>query len=398
LTVDEKITALIVTQDNDKLDRLRTEFSTISGFNVQVEQASFENCVTKLRDTGADVAVLFLDEQRGNGCLTLEQLKKTREQIFAFAVSSERSAEVIVKAIRAGADELLSAMPNAEELLKALVRVVERRKRVVTTGELTSKVIAVHSPHGGVGVTTMAVNLAVAIRRQSGQDVCLVDLDLQYGETPVFLDFKPLYTILDVCQGISNLDASFMKGALYTHSSGIHVLPPPMNLEDSEVITAATFEKILETLRVMFPYVVLDTAAHLSETTLVAIEKADSVYMMTDNMVASVRAVQRSLDTFMRLGIDPAGFQFVLNKPVARSEIKAKDVAEALKFDIGYSFPIDDATCVASANQGVPLHKVNARSPLVEAIGLIAKAEVGEGAPQQSSRGLFGRLFSEARV
>jgi pilus assembly protein CpaE len=396
--VDEKVTALIVTQDEDKLERLRREFSTISGFDVQVEQSTFDNCVVRLRETGADVAVLFLDEQRGNGCLTLEQIKKTREQIFTFAVSSERSAEVIVKAIRAGADELLSAMPNAEELLKALVRVVERRKRVVSTGEVTSKVIAVHSPHGGVGVTTLAVNLAVAIRRQSGQDVCLVDLDLQYGETPVFLDFKPLYTILDVVQGIGNLDASFMKGALYAHSSGVHVLAPPMNLEDSEAITAASFEKILDTLRAMFPYVLIDTSAHLSETTLVALEQAESVYMVTDNMVASVRAVQRSLDTIMRLGIDPAGFHFVLNKPVGRSEIKAKDVAEALKFDIGYSFPVDDATCVAAANQGVPLHKVNSRSPLVEAIAAIAKAEAGEGAAQQSSRGLFGRLFSEARV
>jgi pilus assembly protein CpaE len=396
--VDEKVTALVVTQDAEKLERLKKEFSTISGFEVHVEQSTFDNCVVRLRETGADVAVLFLDEQRGNGCLTLEQVKKTREQIFTFAVSSERSAEVIVKAIRAGADELLSAMPNAEELLKALVRVVDRRKRVVTTGEVASKVIAVHSPHGGVGVTTMAVNLAVAIRRQCGQDVCLVDLDLQYGETPVFLDFKPLYTMLDVVQGISNLDASFMKGALYAHNSGVHVLAPPVNLEDSEAINAASFEKILDTLRGMFPYIVIDTSAHLSETTLVALEQAESVYLMTDNMVASVRAVQRTLDTLMRLGIDPAAFQFVLNKPVTRSEIKAKDVAEALKFDIGYSFPVDDATCVAAANQGVPLHKVNSRSPLVEAIAAIAKVEAGEGATQQSSRGLFGRLFSEARV
>jgi len=396
--VDEKITALVVTQDEDKLDRLRTEFSALSGFNVSVEQASFDTCVNKARECAADVAVLFLDEQRGNGCLTLEQMKKTREHVFTFAVSSERSAEVIVKAIRAGADELLSAMPNAEELLKALVRVVERRKRHVSTGESTSKVITVHSAHGGVGVTTLAVNLAVAMRRQSNQDVCLVDLDLQYGETPVFLDFKPLYTMLDVCQGITNLDASFMKGALYQHSSGINVLAPPLNLEDSEAVTAAAFEKILETLRGMFPYIVIDTSAHLSETALVAIERSDSVYMVTDNMVASVRALQRSLDTLMRLGIDPADFHFVLNRPVGRSEIKVKDVAEALKCEIGYSFPVDEATCVAAANQGVPLHKVNQRSPLVDAIANIAKAEVGEAPAQQAGRGIFGRLFSEARV
>ncbi len=395
--MEERITALIVTQDEEKLERLRTEFSAIGGFDVRVEQAPFDKCVAKVRDIAADVVVVFLDEQRANGCLILEQLKKAREQIFAFAVSSERSAEVIVKAIRAGADELISTIPSSEELLKALVRVVERRRRLLESGELLSKVIVVHSPHGGSGVTTLAVNLAVAIRRQSNQDVCLVDLDLQYGETPIFLDFKPLYTIVDVCQGITNLDASFMRGALYTHNTGIHVLSPPANLEDAELVTAAAFEKILETLQGMFPYVVIDTSAYLSETVLVALEKAHSTYILTDNMVASVRAVQRSFDTLARLGIDTAGYNLVLNRPIGRSEIKAKDVAEALQHEIRYSFPVDEATCVAAANQGVPLHKVNSRSPLAEAISSIAKAEVGEGGGEKSSRGLFGRLFSEAR-
>jgi pilus assembly protein CpaE len=397
--VSEKITALVVTQDDDKLDRLRTEFSALPGFDVSVEQASFESCVARLREVNAEVAILFLDEQRGNGCLTLEQLKKTRDHLFAFAISSERSAEVIVKAIRAGADELLSTMPTSEELLKAFVRVVERRNRHGSGSESPCKVIAVHSPHGGVGVTTMAVNLAVALRRLTSQEVCLVDLDLQCGETPVFLDFKPLYTVVDLCHGLANLDASFIKGALYGHSSGIHVLPAPLNLEDSEAVTAAAFERILDLLRDMFPYIVIDTSAHLTETGLVALEQANSVYMLTDNMVSSVRALQRSLDTFARLGIDSQSFRFVLSRPVGRSEIKVKDVAEALKCEINYAFPVDEATCIAAANQGVPLHKVNSRSPLADAIAAIAKAEVGEVTRPGASRGgLFGRLFSEARV
>ena len=82
----------------------------------------------------------------------------------------------------------------------------------------------------------------------------------------------------------------------------------------------------------------------------------------------------------------------------AQTARRSKDVAEALKCEIGYSFPIDEATCVAAANQGVPLHKVNQRSPLVDAIANIAKAEVGEAPAQQAGRGIFGRLFSEARV
>jgi DNA-binding NarL/FixJ family response regulator len=85
-----------------------------------IETAKFADCVAKLKQSAADVAVVFLDEQPGAGCVILEEIKKTQDSIFAFAVSSERSAEIIVKAIRAGADELISSIPTEEELLKAL--------------------------------------------------------------------------------------------------------------------------------------------------------------------------------------------------------------------------------------------------------------------------------------
>ena len=396
--MNDKITALVVTHDDDNTDRLRTSFSSLAGFDVHVETATFDDCVDKLRTVAADVAVIFLDEQRGgSGTLILEQLKRTRESIFAFAVSGERSAEVIVKAIRAGADELISAMPSTEELLKACVKIGEKRRQggPVHTGE--SKVIAIYSPHAGVGTTTLAVNLAASLQARCEHDVALVDLDLQCGETPVFLDYKPLYTILDVCQGISNLDHAFMKGALYSHSSGLNVLSPPFNLEDGEAVGAADVEKIIDTLRAMFPFVVIDTSSYLNEATFVAIEKADAVYVVTDNMVSSVRAVQRVMDTLSRLGVDPIDFQLVLSKSVGRSEISAKDVSEALRKEIRHVLPLDEATAVAAANQGLPLEKVNPRSPLVEAIEGIATVEGGVSTGSGSNRGLFGRFFSEAR-
>ncbi|RMD84673.1 MAG: hypothetical protein D6815_03640, partial [Candidatus Dadabacteria bacterium] len=263
----------------------------------------------------------------------------------------------------------------------------------------TKRVVTVYSPHGGMGVTTLAVNLAVALRRLTGEEVVLVDLDLQCGETPVFLDFKPLYTILDVCQGIGNLDQAYMAGALYAHSSGVRVLAPPAHLEESEAVVPADFEKILSTLRAMYSFVVIDGGSHLSETTLVAIEKADDVYLLTDNMVASVRAVQRTLDTLARLGLETDGFHLVLNRMVSRSEITRSDISDALKLEVAYTLPVDEATAIVAANHGKPLEKVNPRSPLVEAIEEIAKSVAGEASKTRPSRGgLFGRFFSEARA
>ena len=218
--------------------------------------------------------------------------------------SSRNIEEIIVKAIRAGADELLSAMPTAEELLKALVKVIEKRRTNLDQQKKTNRIITFFSPHGGVGVTTTAINFALELKRLTRDEVVLVDLDLQRGESPVFLNFQPSYNILDVCEGIAGLDPVLMKGSLHSHASGLQVLAPPTNVEDCEAIQPDHVEKILNLLRDMYRWVVVDTGSHLNEVALVAMERANRVYLLCDNMVPTVRACQRMLDTLVRLGID----------------------------------------------------------------------------------------------
>jgi pilus assembly protein CpaE len=390
--VNEKITALVVTLDDQKTEALRSAFGGLAGFDVKVEAAKFNDCVQRVRQLAADVAIIFLEEQPGSGCVILEEMKKTRENVFAFAVSSERSAEIIVKAIRAGADELISQTPTQEELLKALVKIVERR-RAAGGGGGTGKIVSVYAPHAGVGTTTFAVNLAVQLQRTSGEPVVLIDLDLQRADAAVYLNFKPAYTILDVCQNIDKLDNTFMEGALYEHDSGLLVLAAPTNIEDSEAVTGGELEQVLAMLRTMYPYIVIDTSTHLNEISLIAMEQANATFIVTDNMVSSIRGVQRTFDTLDRLGIDTHNYQVVLNKPLARSDINEKDIKEALKRPVTYSLPYDEATAVVAANQGVPLGKVNSRSSLNEAIGVIAGVVGGAEGADRASKGLFGRLF-----
>jgi len=395
--VEEKVTALVVTLDDAKTERLRNAFAALPGFDVTVEGTKFVDSVGKVRACKPDIAVVFLEEQPGSGCVTLEEIKKVRENLFAFAVSSERSAEVIIKAIRAGADELIANVPSEEELLKALIRIAERRKTSKSDAGPSSQVVTVYAPHGGTGCTTLAINLATELRRITNEEVVLVDLDLQGGASPVYLNFNAAYTILDVCQAIENLDPVLMKGSLHSHESGVQVLAPPANVEDSEAVAPGDVEKIVAALRGLYPYVVIDTGAYLNEVNLVAIEQSDTVFFVTDNMVPSVRATQRAFDTFDRLGISQDLFKLVLSKPVPKSDISAKDLAEALKSEVAFSLPYDDTTAVAAANQGTPLRDVNVKSPLAEAIGAVAKAVAGFSADTQAGRGLFGRLFSETR-
>jgi hypothetical protein len=166
-----------------------------------------------------------------------------------------------------------------------------------------------------------------------------------------FLNFQPSYNIRRL-RGSRLI--RYSERSLHSHPAGSG-LAPPTNVEDCEAVQPDHVEKILNLLRDMYRWVVVDTSSHLNEVTLVALERANRVYLLCDNMVPTVRACQRMLDTLSRLGIDTEQFRAVMSKPFPRSEITAKDVSEALKCEVVASIPYDDSTSVAAANQGLPL-------------------------------------------
>ncbi len=393
----ESIVAVVIGKDRSNQQAMSEVFTSLPGFKVVVESADFANAVQKVETMSADVAVVFLDERPDVGCALLARLKQARPGVFTFAISSDRSAELIVKAIRSGADELSSAVPSIQELLPPVIKIADGRRRGAQGPHSVGEIITAFSPHGGAGVTTFLTNLATTIHRLTDASVCLVDLDLQNGDTPVYLNFKHPYSILDVCEHIENLDPVFLQGTLFHHSSGIEVLPPPPMLEDGESISAQNVADVLNHLKNAFQYVIVDTSSFLNDLTFSVIESAEKVFLLTDNMVPSVRAMQRVVNTLERLGVDMANLQLVLNSPVERSKISTHDITDVVKLEVKYTLPCDSLTAIEAANRGVPLYEINPKSPLVSGITDIGRALTGTNETYDSKGRLFGRFFSDAR-
>ncbi len=396
----DSIVAVVISNDRSKQESMTQVFANLPGFKVVAESADFSNGVQKVQGMAADVAVVFLDDRQDTGCAVLSQLKQARPDVFTFAISADRSADLIVKAIRSGADELLSQIPTSEELLAPLVKVMELRKREATAGGGTiGQILAGYSSHGGAGVTTFMTNLALSIKKMGEVRVCLVDLDLQNGDVPVFLNFKHPYSILDLTENSGSLDPTFLQGTLFHHASGLDVLAPPPMLEDGESISARDVTQILDALKSHFDYILVDTSSTLNDITFAVIEKADKCFLLTDNMVPSVRAMQRVANTLDRLGVTHENLKLVLSRPVEKSDITSQDISDVVKLDVAYDIPRDDATAIQAANRGVPAHEVNPKSPMVTAIEAVARAVTGVTSTSASkSSGLFGRFFSESRV
>ena len=173
-------------------------------------------------------------------------------------VSSSNDGSLILQALRAGAKEFLTQPVRIEDLLAALGRIGERRFGRGDNRPRGSQVIAVAGAIGGVGTTSLAVNLGCILAQDPQNSVALVDLDLCLGDADVFLDTIPDYTLVDVAQNVTRLDFTLLKRSLTKHSSGLYLLPRPVQLEDVALITPDDLQRVIGLLKATFTHLVLD--------------------------------------------------------------------------------------------------------------------------------------------
>ena len=212
------------------------------------------------------------------------------------------------------------------------------------------KVIAVGGATGGVGTSSIAVNLACSLAADEGNSVVLIDLDLALGDADVFLDTIPEYTLADVAQNIARLDLTLLKKSLTRHSSGVHLLPRPVQLEDARMITPDSLERIVALLKTSFTHIVFDLSKSYSEVDMAAIRLADDVLMITQLDLPCLRNVVRLMMTF---DDDPAlreKVKIVVNRGGQDSgQISLKKAQETINRDIYWQVPNDYRVMVEGA-------------------------------------------------
>ncbi|MFQ5477590.1 MAG: CpaE family protein [Candidatus Binatia bacterium] len=391
----EKIRTIIIGQGSEDRTSFVEVLTSLPGFELSVEHAGIGDGIECVERCRSEAAFVFAGRRASEGLALVSKLRQQHPGLGIFVVSDARDADLIVNAIRAGADDVFSPECSTADLLRPLVKLAEMRRRTPSHSG-PHRILTAFSPHGGSGVTTFSINLAITLRRMTGLKVVLVDLDFQNGETPVFLNFRHPYSVLDVIESVETLDPVFLQGTLYEHPSGMRVLPPPPMLEDSESISGNDVARILKALQTQFDYVVVDTPPYLSEVVLPALENAQSIYLLTDNTVPAVRAMQRLLGTFKRLGIAQDNIRLILSRAVDQAGITAAELAEVLKLSVSGQLPNDHTTATEAVTQGKPLSEVDPESDLVAAIECVAGrlcARKAESSPVKRS-GLLARMFS----
>ncbi len=343
--------------------------------------------------TPADVALVAFN---GNEAASLEYLRQQAAQSprpVVFAVLQERSAGLMKRVIRAGADELFFSPLDTGELTGALLKISEARWRAEHAQGGT--IISTVSLSGGCGVTSLCVNLGLAFRRSLDKRVALVDLDLQAGALPVMLNLEPEASILPLTHAERKFDSLLIESVLTRHPSGLYVLAAPKRIEESESVSEATVGATLDVMREMFDFVIVDCGDHISETTVAAWERSEHLFYVLEQSVTSVRAAWRFLDLFERLSLSLLEPRFIVNRCASGHAIDEKRLEETLGREIFAALPRDDRMMERVELEGRDLFELAGTSPLARSYEALARriSPVPE-ARQTASGGFIARLFS----
>jgi pilus assembly protein CpaE len=265
--------------------------------------------------------------------------------------------EAIDKAMQAGVRKVMEWPCDGKMLVDAIrllnnvekMRANNNRQHRVTW---ESRVITVFGTKGGIGKTTTAVNLAVALAG-NGSKVAILDLDLQFGDIGVFLDMEPKDSISELVQERNSFDIDTIKSFMVLHSSGVSVLTAPRSPEYAEIVTAEHVEKIINTIRPFFDYVIIDTPPAFNDATLVAIESSNLVLFVITLDISTLRNAKISSEIFQNLN-QKDKVRVVVNRELD-SGISVKDAQRVLGSDVFFRIHSDWKTAIGSLNKGIPV-------------------------------------------
>jgi pilus assembly protein CpaE len=394
----------IVDPNETTRDELRTVLLGMETVWLEADSPRYEFFLDVIQQSIPDVVIVSLDSDQSKALTLIAQLAQNVPGLSILAVSARGDGQAILQALRSGAREFLTIPVVLEDLIKALNRLqprdtggmVETINGNGVATKVESKVIAILGSRGGVGCTSVAVNVGATLAQVSGFSPALIDLDLALGDSDVALDLPTDYTLADVAVNIDRLDMAFLRRSLSKHSTGLSLLPHPMQMEDAALIREEHLQRMIGLLRASYTHLLLDLSKSFSPTDVTALRSADVILLIAQLELTSLRNVVRMLTTLDQDQEMGPKVQLVLNRVGSECDIDKEKAEQTTGRPIYWELPNDPLVLMESRNHGVPLVQHAPKSKVqMSIIGLVNKIcghEVLAG-QKEKARGWAG-LFS----
>ncbi len=335
-----------------------------------------------------DIVLMDINMPDMDGIQATEEIKRILPSAGVIMMSVQSESDYLRRAMLAGARDFLTKPISGEDLYQTIRRVYDlmeddRLRPSTGTGtgddkakqrKTTGHIIAVYSPQGGAGVTTIATNIAIALM-QEGTRVLLADCDLQFGDTAVFLNLQSQYTMVDMMNSIHDVDQEIVDSMTVSHGSGLRVLLAPPSPDEADRIAAEDLGAALESVARYYDFVVVDMSHRLDDAALNILDLADRIVLVGTPTLPSVKNIRIILDLFLAgLEYPSEKLMFVMNRVggmSGRASIPVEAIEQNLKRQTDARIPLDDKTFLSAVNQGVSvLANDPTRSPASDLIQL----------------------------
>ena len=394
----ENTTVLIIDADGDSRRASKGLMAEIGWVTIAGESSDPSQGLELVRKIKPDVVFLNLYPAADELLGLAEKIIRSAPRTTLFVTSSDKDSEIIIKAMRSGAKEFLRQPYDKDEMMGAF-RKFRMSDHGSADGVSHGRIISVFGMKGGVGATTIAINLAVNLAKHTKKKVVLVDLNLQLGNAALFLNIKPKYSIVDIAGGIEEIDPVTVKGILPRHDSGMYLLSGPPRPEQAELVRENHLDRILMVLRSMFDFVIIDTTNVLGELALRALDESEMILAVLTDDLAAIYNARQCLDIFDRMGYGKDKVRLIMNRGASNRGISSQDLEKSINYPVFWKIPNEKyPTVLSSLNQGIPISLFKPHSKLSGSFRDLASHLNSEFYPEEQKpapkkKGLTKRLF-----
>lgn len=372
----DTISVLLVENNPQLLKHLQKTLGLIDKVEIVGNALIAQEGLEMARDLKPLVALVDYNLPDMNGINLTEILRREYPKTQVILISQDNYTDIVLQAIRAGACDFITHDVSVKELTDVLTRAatlamqdrvksqypfetVVTEKGPVLHGVANGKIITVYGAKGGIGTTTVAANLALAIMENNKDSrVVLVDGSMQFGDAHLMFNELGQLSVMDLVPRVLDLDREMVESVmLLNRTTGVYILPAPPRPEFAEKITGESFARILEYLRRFFDFIIVNTNSYISDSGLAALDAGEVVVLVTAQSINAIRNTRLFLDLWNAVGMTKDRLQLVLAQHNPESPITTDRVSERLKFQVNSILPLDDIAARKADALGQPILK-----------------------------------------
>jgi len=349
----------------------------------------------KLRHAQDVPDVVFLDLSTGMGSefVFAQELHKLRPSVHIIACSGKKQSdpEFLLQAMRSGIRDFLRKPFEQVEVRALAARLAEECGAEPVRKAVTGRLFVVLGTKGGVGTSTVAVNLAVQLAQIPSKKTLLLDFSRPMGDVAALLDLKPAFQLRDAAENVQRLDGTLLKGLLTTHRSGLEVLSGAARLEDWQEASLRVIERIVEIAQQNFDFVVMDLGAFYSAEWQKILNAAE-VLLVSEADLPGLAKLHKHLMALETLGVSSAQLRLVVNRWHRHDEQALARVENDMRMPVFARLPNNFKEVTDATLRGVPVTKSG--DPLTEGFAKIAARLAGAESSNGRKKSRLGQLFS----